>query len=90
MPLVVLGLAMVAAPVGWMLIDPGPEVVVPPVAWGWGLAVAAAGVGMSGVQQAWSSWDRGDGLGKALSCAWVAAATAAFLAGFEVLRAMPS
>lgn len=90
MPLVVLGLAMVAAPVGWTMINPGPEVAVPPVAWGWGLAIAAAGVGMSGAQQAWTSWDRGDTVGKVLGCVWVAAATVAFLAGFEVLRAMPS
>ncbi len=90
MPLVVLGLSMLGAPVAWTLVAPGPELLEPPMAWGWGLAVAAAGAGMMGVQQAWSMWDRGDGLGKGLGCALVAAATAALLAGFEVLRAMPS
>jgi hypothetical protein len=83
-----LGLFTLAVPVGMAWLGTGPETGAPPSLWGWGVALAIAGFGMSGAQQAWSSWERGDSSGKVLGAVLIVAATSAILIGFEVLRAL--
>ncbi len=50
--------------------------------------LAAAGMGFAAGHQAWSTWSRGDAIGKALGIALVVAGTTALLIAFEVVRAV--
>ena len=85
----VLGLALFAVPVVSTLsggadgpVDGSPSL------WGWSVALAAAGMGFAAGHQAWSTWSRGDAIGKALGIALVVAGTTALLIAFEVVRAV--
>lgn len=82
------GLLLVALPLAGAIFSSAPTDAKAPVLWGWGLAIAACGVGLSAVQQAWVTWRSGQAVSKGLGCAWVAAATLAFLSAFEMIRAL--
>lgn len=83
-----LGLLTLAVPVGMAWLAATPETGSPPSLWGWGVAFAIAGLGLSGAQQAWSTWERGDSSGRVLATVLVVAATSAILVGVEVLHAL--
>ncbi|MFW5739417.1 MAG: serine/threonine-protein kinase [Myxococcota bacterium] len=81
------GLVLFALPVGFAILN-SSETSEPPDLWGWSMSLAFAGIAIVGGQRAWSSWHRGDTVGKLLGVALVSAATASIMVTVEVLRAL--
>lgn len=86
----VLGLLLLAVPVvsAWLASGSTEGGQDAPRLWGWSVVLSFLGLGLVGWQRAWSAWQRGDGFGKVLGAALMAAGTAAVMVAFEVVRGL--
>ena len=84
----VLGLLLYVVPVAFAWLESGPVDHATPTLWGWSVVLSFVGLGLVGWQRAWTAWQRGDGLGKALGAALAAAGTTAAMVAFEVIHAL--